>query len=122
MSGGYVRFQVDSLGATVQAIPLRDYSNAEQIHVDVSFRRDSLVLALLSAGAFAEDAKTIRARHLGVPFEGTPGPLNAITDVGGIDVGHVVLPSVNYFFPSATSRLPHRLSFVFFLVLSSASP
>src|SRR5579871_6308142 len=32
-----------------------------------------------------------RARDLGVPFEGTPGPLNAITDVGGVAVGHVTL-------------------------------
>jgi L-aminopeptidase/D-esterase-like protein len=29
-----------------------------------------------------------RARSLGVPFEGTPGPLNAITDVAGVEVGH----------------------------------
>jgi L-aminopeptidase/D-esterase-like protein len=28
---------------------------------------------------------------LGVPFEGTPGPLNAITDVKGIEVGHATL-------------------------------
>jgi D-aminopeptidase len=28
-----------------------------------------------------------RARDLGVPFEGTPGPLNAITDVKGTEVG-----------------------------------
>src|SRR4051794_3844600 len=32
-----------------------------------------------------------RARDLGVPFEGTPGPLNAITDVAGVEVGHVTL-------------------------------
>jgi D-aminopeptidase len=32
-----------------------------------------------------------RARDLGVPFEGTPGPLNAITDVAGIEVGHTTL-------------------------------
>jgi L-aminopeptidase/D-esterase-like protein len=29
-----------------------------------------------------------RARDLGIPFEGTPGPLNAITDVRGVEVGH----------------------------------
>ena len=29
-----------------------------------------------------------RARDLGVPFDGTPGPLNAITDVKGVEVGH----------------------------------
>ena len=34
---------------------------------------------------------TPRARDLGVPFEGQPGPLNAITDVAGVEVGHVTL-------------------------------
>ena len=37
--------------------------------------------------------KTIRARDVGVPFEGTPGPLNAITDVAGIEVGYTTLIS-----------------------------
>jgi L-aminopeptidase/D-esterase-like protein len=34
-----------------------------------------------------------RARDLGIPFEGTPGPLNAITDVAGVAVGHVTIVS-----------------------------
>jgi D-aminopeptidase len=34
-----------------------------------------------------------RARDLGVPFDGTPGPLNAITDVKGVEVGHRTLIS-----------------------------
>jgi L-aminopeptidase/D-esterase-like protein len=34
-----------------------------------------------------------RARDLGVPFDGTPGPLNAITDVAGVEVGHATLIS-----------------------------
>ena len=34
-----------------------------------------------------------RARDLGVPFDGTPGPLNAITDVAGIEVGYKTLIS-----------------------------
>ena len=34
-----------------------------------------------------------RARDVGVPFDGTPGTLNAITDVGGVEVGHVTLIS-----------------------------
>ncbi|TFH13214.1 S58 family peptidase, partial [Candidatus Bathyarchaeota archaeon] len=29
-----------------------------------------------------------RARDLGIPFRGTPGPLNALTDVQGVLVGH----------------------------------
>jgi len=34
-----------------------------------------------------------RARDLGVPFDGTPGPGNAITDVPGVLVGHTTLIS-----------------------------
>ena len=35
----------------------------------------------------------VRARALGVPFEGTPGSLNAITDVAGLTVGYSTLIS-----------------------------
>lgn len=45
--------------------------------------------ALLCTGAAVADGP--RARDLGVPFEGSPGPLNAITDVAGVTVGHVTL-------------------------------
>ncbi|MGA9497620.1 MAG: P1 family peptidase [Terriglobales bacterium] len=34
-----------------------------------------------------------RARDLGVPFDGTPGANNAITDVKGVEVGHTTLIS-----------------------------
>lgn len=34
-----------------------------------------------------------RARDLGVPFDGTPGKLNAITDVQGVEVGHSTIIS-----------------------------
>ena len=34
-----------------------------------------------------------RARDLGVPFVGAPGPSNAITDVGGVEVGYTTLIS-----------------------------
>ncbi len=43
--------------------------------------------ALIASSAQAEP----RARDLGVPFEGAPGPLNSITDVAGIAVGQVTL-------------------------------
>jgi len=33
----------------------------------------------------------VRARDLGIPFEGQPGPLNAVTDVQGVLVGHTTL-------------------------------
>ena len=33
----------------------------------------------------------VRARDLGIPFEGSAGPLNAITDVAGVEVGFTTL-------------------------------
>jgi L-aminopeptidase/D-esterase-like protein len=41
----------------------------------------------------ATQPKIIRARDLGIPFEGTPGELNAITDVPGVEVGYTTLIS-----------------------------
>ena len=38
-------------------------------------------------------SKAIRARDLGIPFEGTPGKFNAITDVPGVEVGYTTLIS-----------------------------
>src|SRR6187200_3477694 len=35
----------------------------------------------------------IRARDLGVPFDGVPGQWNAVTDVAGVEVGHTTLNS-----------------------------
>src|ERR1700751_2042632 len=37
--------------------------------------------------------KIVRARDLGIPFEGAPGKLNAITDVPGVEVGYTTLIS-----------------------------
>ena len=45
---------------------------------------------LTITSALAGQAKP-RARDLGIPFDGTPGPLNAITDVEGIEVGLTTL-------------------------------
>ena len=50
-----------------------------------------LLLLTISSFVFAETKP--RARDLGVPFEGTPGELNAITDVKGVEVGHTTLIS-----------------------------
>jgi D-aminopeptidase len=43
--------------------------------------------------AQAQEKAKPRARDLGVPFDGTPGPQNAITDVPGVLVGHTTLIS-----------------------------
>ena len=56
--------------------------------------RSTAVLAVLAIivpvlPSVAEE--TLRARDLGVPFGGVPGPLNAITDVDGVEVGHTTL-------------------------------
>jgi D-aminopeptidase len=45
--------------------------------------------ALFASTALAQSGP--RARDLGVPFEGTPGPLNAITDIAGIEVGQTTV-------------------------------
>lgn len=50
-----------------------------------------LFLTLLLPFPLAADDTTARARDLGIPFEGTPGPLNAITDVSGVTVGHATI-------------------------------
>jgi L-aminopeptidase/D-esterase-like protein len=50
-----------------------------------------LVAFLIGSAGLAQSKP--RARDLGVPFEGVPGPLNAITDVRGVEVGHTTLIS-----------------------------
>ena len=51
------------------------------------------ILLIKSCLAQENTAAKPRARDLGVPFDGTPGPLNAITDVTGVTVGHTTLIS-----------------------------
>ncbi|RLT45564.1 MAG: S58 family peptidase [Chloroflexi bacterium] len=47
-----------------------------------------------------------RARDLGVPFPGDPGPLNAITDVAGVCVGHTTLIQGAHVRTGVTAILP----------------
>lgn len=56
------------------------------------FPRGITLAVLLAAcsGSFASEPGP-RARDLGIPFDGTPGPLNAITDVAGVRVGHATV-------------------------------
>jgi D-aminopeptidase len=51
-----------------------------------------LLLPLLFSTVLSAQTKP-RARDLGVPFDGTPGSYNAITDVKGVEVGHTTLIS-----------------------------
>ena len=53
-----------------------------------------LMAALVAVLALPSSAQSKpRARDLGVPFDGTPGANNAITDVKGVEVGHTTLIS-----------------------------
>jgi D-aminopeptidase len=49
--------------------------------------------ALAAALATALGQTLPRARELGIPFDGNPGPLDAITDVKGVEVGATTLIS-----------------------------
>jgi len=49
----------------------------------------SATLVALASTAAAQGKP--RARELGIPIDGTPGPLDAITDVRGVEVGHTTL-------------------------------
>ncbi|MGA7382551.1 MAG: P1 family peptidase [Terriglobales bacterium] len=60
----------------------------------LTFHRRIILLAFLVLFTLPALTQTKpRARDLGVPFDGTPGPLNAITDVKGVEVGHTTLIS-----------------------------
>ena len=52
-----------------------------------------IVLAPIACAQGGKFEREVRARDLGVPFEGTPGPLDAITDVKGVEVGYRTLIS-----------------------------
>ncbi len=48
-----------------------------------------LIMASMTESAYSDPGD--RARDLGIPFDGSTGPLNAITDVPGVTVGQVTL-------------------------------
>ena len=54
-----------------------------------------VICAFAAVHLHAQNAAKVkpRARDIGVPFDGTPGSLNAITDVAGVTVGHTTLIS-----------------------------
>src|SRR5438034_136249 len=51
----------------------------------------AIVWVALATPGPAHAQKRERARDLGIPLEGVPGPLDAITDVAGVEVGHRTL-------------------------------
>jgi len=64
-----------------------------QPHCLDAVRRTCILIFLLSCTVHAPAQTKPRARDLGVPFDGTPGKFNAITDVNGVEVGHTTLIS-----------------------------
>ena len=52
----------------------------------------AVFLVIFSSSILTSQTKP-RARDLGIPFDGTTGPNNAITDVKGVEVGHTTLIS-----------------------------
>lgn len=50
----------------------------------------AFILSFISVIAFAQKP---RARDIGIPFSGTPGKYNAITDVAGVEVGYSTIIS-----------------------------
>src|SRR5262245_45557355 len=60
-------------------------------HLAIGFRAFRNILTFFAAFATSAALAGPRARDLGVPFEGQPGPLDAITDVAGVTVGQVTL-------------------------------
>ncbi len=66
-----------------------------------------VALVLITAGSQAQDRRA-RARDLGVaPGVYDPGPLNAITDVEGVRVGHTTLVRGDTIRTGVTAILPH---------------
>jgi D-aminopeptidase len=59
-----------------------------------------LLIIFFALSAYAREpippppqTKIVRARDLGIPFDGTPGKFNAITDVASVEVGYTTLIS-----------------------------
>src|ERR1700757_1804158 len=61
----------------------------------LKFELNKVCIFLLSLvlTSFVSAETKPRARSLGIPFDGVPGPVNAITDVKGVEVGHTTLIS-----------------------------
>jgi hypothetical protein len=56
-----------------------------------TFKQISIVCTFLVIAHVSGAQEKKRARDLNIPFEGTPGKYNAVTDVSGIEVGYKTL-------------------------------
>jgi D-aminopeptidase len=53
----------------------------------------AIIVVMIALASSASAQSKPRARDLGIPFDGTPGANNAITDVQGVEVGYTTLIS-----------------------------
>ncbi len=53
----------------------------------------AIIVVMIALTSLVSAQSKPRARDLGIPFDGTPGPHNAITDVAGLEVGYTTLIS-----------------------------
>jgi D-aminopeptidase len=75
------------------------------MHAGVMLTGGAIALAM-TAAMYAQDRP--RARDLGLaPGAGQPGPLNAITDVAGVRVGHTTVSRGDHIRTGVTAILPH---------------
>jgi D-aminopeptidase len=102
VEGNGVHRQGHRLGLLPAAAPARAIANCGRvsrrrskdagIHGPIrrwSMRSSVLSLIVVIAVTLPLAAEEpVRARDLGIPFDGSPGPWNAITDVAGVTVGH----------------------------------
>lgn len=72
----------------------------------LTLRALALLVLTCAIAAPAVAQTSPRARDLGVPFAGEPGPLNAITDVAGVEVGHVTIVRGDDIRTGATAIFP----------------
>jgi D-aminopeptidase len=68
---------------------IQEYSMKTHQHLQLPL----LILAIFLVAQEVVSQTKPRARDLGVPFDGKPGPLNAITDVKGVEVGYSTIIS-----------------------------
>ena len=70
--------------------------------------RWAALAAVMAVSAFWQTSGRPRARDLGIaPGTRTPGPLNAITDVAGVRVGHTTIIAGDTVRTGVTAILPH---------------
>ena len=62
----------------------------------MKFHLSAFLLSLIIFSPFSlAESQSVRARDLGIPFNGQPGQLNSITDIEGLEVGQVTLNKGN---------------------------